>query len=75
MSNSNPGVSLILLAVLLCVCIPLSWWTDSNLEFWLSHIAGRSVEVPGILSYALTVFTNFFGIVGNLLMELAKLAL
>lgn len=65
-----------IIAAIICLilAIPLGMWTDSNLEFWISRIAGRPVEVPYILSYGLTVFTNLFGIVGNLLMELAKLA-
>lgn len=53
----------------------LAGWTDSNLEFWLSYIAGHPVDVPYWISFLLTLVTSIFGVAGNLIMEVAKLAL
>jgi hypothetical protein len=50
-------------------------WTETNLEFWLTMIKGASVDVPYWIALLLTIFTNVFGLVFNILTELAKLVL
>lgn len=48
-------------------------WTEGNMEWLFSKIAGHPVDVPYWLALATNIFTNIFGIVFNLLCELAKI--
>jgi hypothetical protein len=50
-------------------------WTDSNLEFWLSHFKGEAVEVPYWISFVTTLVLNGAIIVINILAELFKFIL
>ena len=48
-------------------------WTDSNLEFVLSELKGRDVQVPYVLSAAVTVVSGGVCIPFNILCEVYKL--
>ena len=47
-------------------------WTDSNMDFWLTHFKGEPVNFPFIWSGVLSVILNVFAIVGNIIAEVAK---
>ena len=47
----------------------LSFWTDRNLDFWLTQVKGEEVDVPWILSFLASIpypFTFFANIVGEI---------
>ena len=48
-------------------------WTEGNMEWLFSKIAGRPVDVPYWLALAANILTNVFGLGFNILCELAKL--
>ena len=52
----------------------VSFWTDRNLDFWVSQIKGEEVNIPYWLSFIITFICNGFIIVANLLAELARFA-
>ena len=68
------AVVVVLAAVTGGILYVVTLWTDSNLEFWMSYFKGQAVEVPGWLSFAITVIGNAFILAANIIAELAKLA-
>jgi ABC-type Fe3+ transport system permease subunit len=48
-------------------------WTEGNMEWLFSKVAGRPIDVSYWLALAANLLTNIFGIVFNILCELAKL--
>lgn len=55
--------------------VPFVMWTDRNLDFWLSHFAEKTVDVPWWASALVTLFGNGLVIVGNLIAEIARFCL
>jgi hypothetical protein len=53
--------------------VPMAFWSDRNLDWLVSTIKGEECNVPFILSWALTVFTNIVGIGFNIICEVARL--
>lgn len=43
-------------AFLLIFYIPITFWTDRNLDFWITHIKGETVDVPFWLSMIISLF-------------------
>ncbi len=60
--------------ILLGIWFVFARWTDRNLEFWLSYTKGEVVEVDWWLS-ALLCIAGPFNLLGNLIAEIAKLAI
>jgi hypothetical protein len=61
-----------LLGVLI-VLVPLSFWTDRNLDFWLSQLKGETVDCPFWLSFIVSCFAPATFIL-NIIGEVARLA-
>lgn len=57
----------------LLVIVPLSFWTDRNLDFWLSQLKGETVDCPFWLSFIVSCFAPV-GLFLNLIGEVARLA-
>jgi len=55
--------------------VPVSLWTDRNLEFYLSLLKGVAVKVPFILSLLLTIILNGVALALNIVFELIRLCL
>lgn len=55
--------------------VPLTMWTDRNLDFWLTHFSEKTVDVPWWASALVTLFGNGVVILGNLIGEIARLCL
>lgn len=63
-------ITTIVLALLLF--IPIAYWTDSNLDFWISFLKKSTVNIPFWMSYIVTVFCNGFIIPINIILSLLK---
>lgn len=63
---------LILLVIVLAITGLVALWTQSNLDFWISYFKKEAVNIPYWIAFLLTALTNVFGIIGNIVMELAK---
>lgn len=50
----------------------LSFWTDRNLDFWLTHLKGETVDCPFWLSFLASGFLPV-GLFANLMGEIARL--
>ena len=55
--------------------VPVSLWTDRNLEFYLSLLKGVAVKVPFILSLLLTIILNGVALALNIVFEIIRLCL
>jgi len=64
----------VLLGMFACLILawPLTIWTDSNLEFWLSHFKGEPVELHWILSALLVIIGNWVTVLANIISEIAE---
>lgn len=56
------------------VYVPLGFWTDRNLDFWLSQLKGEVVDCPMWLSFVAAIFGPAT-ICLNLIGEIARLAI
>ena len=52
----------------------MSFWTDRNLDFWLTQIKGEEVNCPWVLSFIATAPMKL-SFIGNLFGEIGRLAL
>ena len=64
------GVVLLIVFVILALTVN---WTDSNLDWLLSSIKGREIDVPTWISAIITFVGNGFVLVFNIICELIKL--
>ncbi len=53
--------------------IGMSFWTDSNLDFWFSQIKNKPIDVPYWISLLATIFLNGVCLPGNIIASLCKL--
>jgi len=70
------GVSCI--AVMACWLLPsalIAFWTDRNLDFWLTQLKGEEVDVPYWASFLVTFFGNAFILAANTIGEIGRLIL
>lgn len=44
-----------MVVILLIIWMPIAFWTDRNLDFWISHIKGETVDVPFWLSMIISL--------------------
>lgn len=59
-----------------CGCIIallFSWWTDAQLDFWISYFRREEINVPFIFSFLLNLFLGFLMIVLDIISEIGKL--
>ncbi len=57
----------------LLVMFILSFWTDRNLDFWLSHFKGQPVHCPFWMSVIVTILGNGVILLANVLGEVCRL--
>lgn len=55
------------------VMVPLSFWTDRNLDFWLTYFKGETVDCPLWLSFVTSILSPI-AVFLNLVGEIARLA-
>lgn len=51
----------------------LTWWTDSNIDYWLTHFKGVETNCPWYLSLLATVGSGGLCIPLNIISEIAAL--
>lgn len=68
-------IVIVILGLIFAVVPLLGFWTDRNLDFWLSQMKGHPVNVPYWLSLVLTIVTNGLAIIANVIAEIARFAL
>jgi hypothetical protein len=62
--------------VFLCIILLLiGYWTQLNLEFWLTFYKGQTVEVPYLLALLITVILRKVSLLGNAISEIIKLVI
>ena len=61
------------IAVIIAILFFYIPWTDSNLEYALSHFKGKDIQVPMWLSAIVAIVANFIGLIFNLICFLLKL--
>ncbi len=77
--DENPGAACggicAIYAIIACVIwIPLAFWTDRNMDFWLSHFKGETVDISWWLSLLLSIFAPF-AIFANVVAEIARVVI
>ena len=65
-----PVIILLIVISVLSLCVG---WTDSNLDWLLSSIKGRTIDVPTWISAIVTFVGNGFVLAFNVICELIKL--
>jgi hypothetical protein len=55
------------------IYIPIVIWTNRNLDFWVSHFKGETVDVPLWMSCVASIFESI--VLLDLLGEIARLAI
>lgn len=64
--------ALVVMVFTICVVlIPLSWWTDRSLEYVLSEMKERPVEVHGGLSFLVTLLAPL-ALLFNIVVEIYR---
>ena len=63
---------LFVVVVLGLLIIPISLWTNRNLDFWISHFKGEAVDVPMWISVVSSIVLNAVIVAANLLAEIAR---
>jgi hypothetical protein len=61
------------LVIFLIVVLPFSFWTDRNLDFYLTYFKGSEIDVPFWLSFLVTFFGNGLTFLLNIIGEIARL--
>ena len=70
-SNVYLGVLAFWLAFVLIATTAMSFWTDSNLDFWASYFKGTPTDVPFWLSWVATIFLPV-SVPGNVFASVAR---
>ena len=55
------------------VALLFSWWTDMQLDFWVSYLKGEQVDVPFIFAVLLNLFLGVFMLIVDIIGEIGKL--
>lgn len=69
----GPIIALIVITVLLIV--PMSMWTDRNLDFWISYFHNSPVDVPYWFSLLVTIVFNQVVFILNIILEILRMAI
>ena len=69
------NVFVMIFAFVIGVFVALSFWTDRNLDFFVSYFKGSPVDVPFWLSALVTILLNGLILVANIIAEIVRLAL
>lgn len=67
------GCSIILawLGFIVSAITGLAFWTQRNMDFWLTHFKGHPVHVPFILDLLVSIFAPAT-LIGNIVAEIAR---
>jgi hypothetical protein len=65
----------IFIALIVGVITGMTIWTDRTLDFWMTYAKGAPVDVPGWLSFIMTIILNGAMMLVNILTELFRLVL
>ena len=66
-------VELLVVVVPFLLLIPvLALWTNSNMDFWISHFKGHAVHVSYFLALILTVVGNGVILFANVVAQIAQ---
>jgi hypothetical protein len=66
------GTGCLIVLIILSVFPLLALWTDSNLDFWLSYISHKPVDIPYLLSLLITVVLNGVIILANVILSILR---
>ena len=55
------------------IALLFSWWTDMQLDYWVSYFKGEQVDVPFILAFLLNLFLGVIMLVLDVVGEIGKL--
>lgn len=69
------GLFIIWLTLASIILIPISFWTDRTLEFWLTYLKGQSIDVPFWLSVLTTFILNGAILIINVISEIVRLCM
>ena len=76
---NNKGFAFIqfmfIILIYLILFIPVAFWTDSNLDFWLSYIKKTSIDIPFYVSYIVSVILNGIILAINIILSLLRYAI
>jgi len=67
----GPLMAIIVITVLLIV--PMSLWTDRNLDFWFSYFHNSPVDVPYWFSLLITIIFNEAIFILNIILEIVRM--
>lgn len=67
--NISCGMFVILFLI---IWLPLSMWSDRNLDFWISHFKGEAADVPFWVSALATLAGNGLALIANLIGEICR---
>ena len=57
------------------VALLFSWWTDMQLDYWVSYFKGEQVDVPFIFAFLLNLFLGVIMLVLDVVGEIGKLVI
>lgn len=63
---------LLILIIPLLLLIPLTFWTDRTLDFWCTYFSHHAVNIPGWISFLITVFFNILAFILNIISEIVR---
>lgn len=69
------SVGFIGFAIIIAILTAMCWWTDSNIDYWLTYSKGVETDCPFWLSCIATFVGNGVALVFNIGSEIAKLAM
>ena len=72
-SNNTQTVGCNLVGCGCLVALLFSWWTDMQLDYWVSYLKGEQVDVPFIFAVLLNLFLGVLMIVVDLIGEIGKI--
>lgn len=58
--------------IYLALFIPVAFWTDSNLDFWLTYIKKSPIDIPFYLSYIVSIILNGGILAINIILSLLR---
>jgi len=64
-----------IIAILVVLIVPISFWTDRTLDFWLTYFKGNPIDVPFWLSMLATLIFNGFILAVNIISEIVRLCI
>lgn len=76
MNNNDSTGCVIVSALLLIALVPLYYfisWTDGNLEYAVSYLKGRDIEIPFWISAVVSIIGSAVVFVFNIVCEIIKL--